>query len=340
MLLASHRASGRPTPGSARGRARTQRCSCRADATTDPSARAHRRAGARSGLACQRGGSGGRGPRVHGGRGRFDNGGRRVDSGRHMNAMVWRLHRNQVWFALGALTLVAVLLLVTGTVMAHEYRSALASCQATPELWGPGRSALPGRRRHSDLVDLTIVVPLLFGLFWGAPLLSKEFEDDTHSWAWTQGVSRRAVGARQHRMVIARRRAVGRGSGGTGQLLALPENALYSRFQAFDVQGIVPVAYAIFAVSLGIAVGSVVRRVLPSLAVTLGLFVGLRTLVGRVSPPALHVPHHQAVPAGRAGFLTTRSLGPRDQLRERPRTESRGRIFRSRRCRRSAAPHS
>ena len=30
-----------------------------------------------------------------------------------------------------------------------------------------------------------------------------------------------------------------------------PENALNSRFQAFDVQGIVPVAYALFAVALG-----------------------------------------------------------------------------------------
>jgi hypothetical protein len=59
-----------------------------------------------------------------------------------------------------------------------------------------------------------------------------------------------------------------------------PENALYSRFQAFDVQGIVPVAYALFAVALGIAVGSVVRRVLPSLAITLGLFVGVRALIG------------------------------------------------------------
>ncbi len=100
-----------------------------------------------------------------------------------------------------------------------------------------------------------------------------------------------------------------------------PENALNSRFQAFDVQGIVPVAYALFAVALGIAVGSVIRRVLPSLAVTLGIFVALRAVIGVLPAPALHGPHHEAVPAGRAGLFTTRGLDPLDELCERPRRE-------------------
>ena len=28
----------------------------------------------------------------------------------------------------------------------------------------------------------TMAIPLLFGLFWGAPLLATEFEDGTHAW--------------------------------------------------------------------------------------------------------------------------------------------------------------
>ncbi len=47
-----------------------------------------------------------------------------------------------------------------------------------------------------------------------------------------------------------------------------------------------PVAYAVFAVALGIAVGSVIRRVLPSLAVTLGIFLGLRAAIGFLPAPA------------------------------------------------------
>ena len=60
-----------------------------------------------------------------------------------------------------------------------------------------------------------------------------------------------------------------------------PENALGSRFDAFDVQGFTPIAYALpFAVALGIAVGSFFKRVLPAIATTLGVFVGIRIAVG------------------------------------------------------------
>jgi hypothetical protein len=41
----------------------------------------------------------------------------------------------------------------------------------------------------TSLVNATMAVPLLFGLFWGAPLLAREFEDGTHNLAWTQGVT-------------------------------------------------------------------------------------------------------------------------------------------------------
>ena len=34
--------------------------------------------------------------------------------------------------------------------------------------------------------------PLLVGLFWGAPVLAREFERGTHRLAWTQSVPRRA----------------------------------------------------------------------------------------------------------------------------------------------------
>jgi ABC-type transport system involved in multi-copper enzyme maturation permease subunit len=82
-----------------------------------------------------------------------------------MTYVVWRLHRNQVYVAGGALVALAVVLLI-------------------------GKGQL-GKDAVTVLVYATIVVPVLFGLFWGAPLLAKEFEDGTHSLVWTQGVTRR-----------------------------------------------------------------------------------------------------------------------------------------------------
>jgi len=58
-----------------------------------------------------------------------------------------------------------------------------------------------------------------------------------------------------------------------------PENALQQdRFERtqFAIQGIVPIGYALFAVALGIAAGALLRRTLPAVAVTIGIFTALR----------------------------------------------------------------
>jgi hypothetical protein len=207
-----------------------------------------------------------------------------------VNHLVWRLHRNQAWFALGALAVLTLLLLVTGTVMADDYRNALASCTPTHSCGDLLGQLFRGDGAIIDLVDLTIVVPLLFGLFWGAPLLAKEFEDGTHNLAWTQGVSRPNWLRANIGWSLVAAALWGAALAALVSYWRFPENALNSRFQAFDIQGVVPVAYALFAVALGIAIGSLVRRVLPSLAITLGVFVGLRVLVGVYLRPHLMTP--------------------------------------------------
>jgi hypothetical protein len=47
----------------------------------------------------------------------------------------------------------------------------------------------------------------------------------------------------------------------------------------FDIQGIVPIGYAVFAMALGIAAGTVARRTLPAIAVALGGFIALRLVI-------------------------------------------------------------
>ncbi len=174
--------------------------------------------------------------------------------------------------------------------MGDDYRSALASCGATQSCGDLGGPLFRGDGAIMDLVDLTLVVPLLFGLFWGAPLLSKEFEDGTHNLAWTQGVSRRHWLRVNIGWSLVAAALWGAALAALVSYWRFPENALNSRFQAFDIQGIVPVAYTLFAVALGIAVGSVLRRVLPSLAATLAVFVALRAVIGVYLRPHLMAP--------------------------------------------------
>jgi hypothetical protein len=197
-----------------------------------------------------------------------------------MSHLVWRLHRTQVFFAAGALAALAILLAVTGTTMAHDYQRFLADCAATQSC-GDGQGQLfSGDGAIFDIVNLTMVVPLLLGLFWGAPLVAKELEDGTHSLVWTQGITRQHWMRTNVTWVLLAAAVWGSALAALVSWWRTPENALGTRFDAFDVQGIVPVAYSLFAVALGIAVGSLFTRVLPAIATTLGAFVAVRVAIG------------------------------------------------------------
>jgi hypothetical protein len=213
-----------------------------------------------------------------------------------MNFLVWRLHRNQIALALGALGALSVVLLITGITMADDYHAFYATCAATQSCAdGPGL-LFRGDGAIMDLVGLTMVVPLLFGLFWGAPLVAKEFEDGTQNLAWTQGVTRRHWLSANVLWVFL---AAVVWAGAMAVMVSwwrFPENALDSRLTAFDIQGVVPVAYAVFAVALGIAVGAVIRRVLPAIATTLAIFVVLRVTFAFYVRPHYLAPLHKLVP--------------------------------------------
>jgi len=193
-----------------------------------------------------------------------------------MSFLVWRLHRHQVYWAAAALAVLAVLLVVTGTTMANDYRAFFATCSATQNCPDAGSVLFRGDGAIIDLVDATLIVPLLFGLFWAAPLVAKEYEGGTQNLAWTQGVTRRHwLSTNVMWVFLAAVVWAGALTGLVGWWRS-PENALGTRFDAFDIQGIVPVGYAVFAVALGLAVGSMFRRVLPAIATTLGAFFAVR----------------------------------------------------------------
>jgi hypothetical protein len=214
-----------------------------------------------------------------------------------VNLLVWRLHRNQVYWASGALVTLGILLVVTGLVMSHDFHTFFATCGATTTCDQAGSDLFRGDGAIIDLVNATLVVPLLFGLFWAAPLVAKEYEDGTQNLVWSQGVTRRHWLTSNVIWVFV---AAVLWSGILTSLVSwwrAPENALDARFTAFDIQGIVPIAYAIFAVGLGLALGSIFRRVLPAIATTLGVFVAIRLVVAIYVRPHFIAPIAKVFPS-------------------------------------------
>jgi hypothetical protein len=239
-----------------------------------------------------------------------------------VNALIWRLHRHQAYVAGAALAALTCLLLFTGIAMARDYHAFLASCGTTRSCGGATQLLFHGDGAITTLVDATMAVPLLLGVFWGAPLLAREFEVGTHNLAWTQGVTRRGWLSRNICWALAAAVVVGAATAVLVNWWRGPQNAVGLPVRlatfTFDIQGIVPAAYSVFAVALGIAAGAMFRRVLPAMAVTFTAFAGLRfliaeyarsrylTAIARLLPP---FSGNQAAPAG-SWVLSNATLGP------------------------------
>jgi hypothetical protein len=199
-----------------------------------------------------------------------------------MNYLTWHLHRNQVIFAAAALVALAVLLVATGTQMAHDYSSALSTCAASRSCGDLSEELFQGDGLVLDFVSaVSIGAPLLLGIFWGAPLIAKEMDEGTHRLVWAQSITRRRWMAAKVGWVVAAAVAWGASMTALVTWWHSPENALNGRLGSghFDIQGIVPVAYSVFAVALGVAIGTWTGRVMAAAAGVLGAFAAVRSLV-------------------------------------------------------------
>ena len=205
-----------------------------------------------------------------------------------MTWVTWLQYRYQGALAAALLAVLAVLLLITGLHAAQVWHSALAGCAQARSCGSLPYSQLSlASPRVYGLVVATAAVPLLPGLFWGAPAAAHELETGTNQFAWTQSITRRRWLAVRAGWLLLAAAVL---AGAVSALVTWwsgPDNAMkHDAFQLnrFDVTGIVPVGYAIFAMALGICAGLLLRRTLPALAVTLAGFITLRALIAGLRP--------------------------------------------------------
>jgi hypothetical protein len=142
------------------------------------------------------------------------------------------------------------------------------------------------------VVGVLSLMPGLIGSFIGAPLVAREIETGTLRLAWTQSVTRKRW--LTTRSLVALLVVVLGVSVMTAGLTywRWPLDQVDGRVEVngYDVQGVIPVAYAICAFSLGLAFGLLTRRVVPAIAVSLAVFFLLRTVIETVVRPRLLSP--------------------------------------------------
>jgi hypothetical protein len=113
-------------------------------------------------------------------------------------------------------------------------------------------------------------------MFVGAPLVARELETGTYQLAWTQGITRLA-------WLRGKMGVVAGATVGLFTLLAIgfswwngPVSAAIGPWRTFDSQGPVVVAYALFGLALGTALGALLGKTVPAMALTIPIFLALR----------------------------------------------------------------
>ena len=214
--------------------------------------------------------------------------------------LTWRQHRA----AIIAIALVVAVLDAIFIVKGQEAGAAfqqlgVADCLAHPSHPNCGDIVGSFYDNYGGLVSASgwlNLLPALLGLLVGAPLVAREIEQGTHRLVWTQGIS----AARWLAIKLAILFAV---TIAATVLLTVVmswwHSTAWNQLQGhitpdmYDFEGIAPVAYAVFALALGIAAGVLIRRTVPAMVVAVAGFLAVRLpmeflLRPRFMPPLTH----------------------------------------------------
>jgi hypothetical protein len=247
--------------------------------------------------------------------------------------LTWRQFRAQAIVAAAALAVVAIALAVTGPHLAGLYASSgLATCQAhgncerlVTAFMDQVKASTPDGLLFGLCIGLLLAAPGLIGVFWGAPLVTREIEAGTFRLAWNQSVTRaRWLAVKLGLIGLASMAATGLLSlmvswwaSPLDRVTGLPagRNGTPSldRFAPvlFASRGITPIAYAAFAFALGVTVGVLIRRTVPAMAVTLAVFAAVQVVMPLWVRPHFIPPSHAATALNPAAidFVNTSGNG-------------------------------
>ncbi|GAA2433402.1 transporter [Actinomadura vinacea] len=223
----------------------------------------------------------------------------------------WRQFRLQALAGAIGLLVIAAYLLYLGVEVRDAHDAYRSQC--------PGKCAQARSEFQSTYQNTLLflaaglwLIPVIVGAFWGAPLIARELELNTHRLVWNQSVTRR-------RWLTSRIAFVGLGAmiltGLVGLLLtwaAAPyDQVAADRFGTveFGARNIAPIGYAFLAFTLGAVVGLLVRRTLPAMAITGVVFLVLQISVANMVRPNLMPAEKTTLPMTAQNINQARNLG-------------------------------
>ncbi|HEY4348340.1 MAG TPA: hypothetical protein VGM80_12190 [Gaiellaceae bacterium] len=207
--------------------------------------------------------------------------------------VTWRQHRVALTGVAAFLGALAVYVLIAGLSMHHAYSTATACRPASSPACG--NLFLNANRMNPILAGgyALQVVPVIIGMFVGAPVLAREMETGTFRYAWTQGFGRL-------RWTLAKLILLGLVLAvATGAMSVLFSWYYHPYFEArnpavsfsemaplspglFPLHGVTFAAWTLAAFAIGGLAGMLLRRIVPAMAATLVVCAGLAIGTGLI----------------------------------------------------------
>ena len=201
---------------------------------------------------------------------------------RAMTRVTWIQHRVTLIGAAVLIAGIAIVTVVSGLGTHATYARYVADgCPASPTGTDCLRelNSIASRTGSLSLLSVALMVlPVLFGLFIGAPMLAREIEAGTLHFAWTQGVGRTRwlIGKLAVTGVAVAVSASALGAVALWYVGPFDGVGLASHWQTgqFSTSPMTLPAWSLFAVALGTLLGFVIRRTVEAMAATAAVIGG------------------------------------------------------------------
>ncbi|OXM52685.1 transmembrane transport protein [Amycolatopsis thailandensis] len=225
----------------------------------------------------------------------------------------WRQFRVQALAGLVALAVIVAYLVYVGTDVRQGYDVYQAACRSQGDC---AQATAQFRAAYENtllfLAAGLALIPAILGTFWGAPMIARELEGNTHTLAWNQSVTRQ-------RWLLVKVLVVGVGAmvltGVAGAALtwaAAPfDEVVKNQFSTFvfGARYIAPIGYAALAFTVGTVAGLLLRRTLPAMALTLVGFIAFQFFFANTVRPNLVPAEHATLPMTAEAINEAQNLG-------------------------------
>ena len=205
-----------------------------------------------------------------------------------LSGLFWvavRQHRTALLGIAAALGFCALVLVYYGLSMHRDFISlGMTHCLANPvgettrDCGTKAMAFQSDQNRVNQLMAAFLPLPLVFGLFIGAPLLAREYESGTYRFAFTQGASRTRWLVMK--IAVLTLFTIITASAFTSVVMwwyapLIPLDGRIGQTGIPEIYGAVFVARAVFALAVGILAGAVLRRVVPAIGATLVVWIAV-----------------------------------------------------------------